>query len=66
VSNLNARAKSAQTYRALFGVATPQGVNPSTLAPGERTTGKVYFDVTGETPDRGITAVVRQRARDRG
>jgi hypothetical protein len=51
VSNLNARAKSGQAYRALFGVATPQGVNPSTLAPGEKTTGKVYFDVTGETPD---------------
>ena len=51
VSNLNARAKSGQTYRALFGVATPEGVNPSTLAPGEKTTGKVYFDVTGETPD---------------
>ena len=51
VSNLNARARSGQTYRALFGVATPQGVNPSTLAPGEKTTGKVYFDVTGETPD---------------
>jgi hypothetical protein len=51
VSNLNARARSGQTYRALFGVATPQGVNPSTLAQGEKTTGKVYFDVTGDTPD---------------
>jgi len=51
VSNLNARAKSGQTYRVLFGVATPQGVNPATLAQGERTTGKVYFDVTGDTPD---------------
>jgi hypothetical protein len=28
--DLNARAKSGQTYRVLFGVATPQGVNPST------------------------------------
>jgi hypothetical protein len=51
VSNLNARAKSGQTYRVLFGVATPQGVNPATLARGEKTTGKVYFDVTGDTPD---------------
>jgi hypothetical protein len=51
VSNLNARARSGQTYRALFGVATPQGVNPSTLVQGEKTTGKVYFDVTGDTPD---------------
>jgi len=51
VSNLNARAKSGETYRVLFGVATPQGVNPSTLAQGQQTTGKVYFDVVGDTPD---------------
>jgi hypothetical protein len=51
VSNLNARAANGQTYRSLFGVATPQGVNPATLAPGQQTSGKVYFDVTGETPD---------------
>lgn len=50
VSNLNARARSGQTYRVLFGVATPQGVNPSTLPQGQRTTGKV-FDVTGDAPD---------------
>ncbi|MCV7229627.1 MPT63 family protein [Mycolicibacterium komossense] len=51
VSNLNARARSGETYRVLFGVATPQGVNPATLAQGEQTTGKVYFDVTGDAPD---------------
>lgn len=51
VSNFNARARSGQTYRVLFGVATPQGVNPSVLARGQETTGKVYFDVTGDVPD---------------
>ena len=51
VSNLNARARSGQTYRVLFGVATPQGVNPATIAQGQKTTGKVYFDVTGDPPD---------------
>jgi hypothetical protein len=51
VSNLNARATDGQNYRALFGAATPQGVNPSTLAPGQQTSGKVYFDVTGATPE---------------
>lgn len=51
VSNLNARAADGQTYRVLFGVATPQGVNPSTLSQGQETSGKVYFDVTGATPD---------------
>lgn len=51
VSNLNARAADGQTYQALFGVATPQGVNPATLPQGEQTTGKVYFDVTGAEPN---------------
>lgn len=51
VSNLNARASDGQTYRALFGVATAQGVNPATLPQGEQTTGKVYFDVTGAEPN---------------
>ncbi len=51
VSNLNSRTVSGQTYRVLFGVATPQGVNPATLAQGQKTTGKVYFDVVGENPD---------------
>ena len=51
ISNLNARARSGETYRVLFGVATPQGVNPATIAQGEQTSGKVYFDVTGDTPD---------------
>ena len=51
VSNLNARATDGGTYRALFQVAAPEGVNPSTLPPGQKTTGKVYFDVTGENPD---------------
>ncbi|BBY26106.1 MPT63 family protein [Mycolicibacterium sediminis] len=51
VSNFNVRANDGQTYRALFGVATPQGVNPSTLAQGQSTSGKIYFDVTGAQPD---------------
>lgn len=51
VSNLNARAADGQTYRSLFEVATAQGVNPSTLAQGQETSGKVYFDVTGASPD---------------
>ncbi|OBB44638.1 MPT63 family protein [Mycobacterium sp. 852002-51961_SCH5331710] len=51
VSNLNARAADGQSYRSLFGVATAQGVNPSTLAQGQETSGKVYFDVTGASPD---------------
>lgn len=51
VPNLVARAPSGQTYPALYQVATPQGVNPATLAQGQKTTGKVYFDVIGDKPD---------------
>lgn len=56
VSNFNARARDGQTYRALFGVATAQGVNPATLAQGQQTSGKVYFDVTGSAPDSVVYA----------
>lgn len=54
VSNLNARTADGQSYRVLWGVATPQGVNPARLAQGEKTTGKIYFDVTGPAPDRVV------------
>ncbi|OKH82869.1 hypothetical protein EB75_11545, partial [Mycobacterium sp. ST-F2] len=50
VSNFNARAADGQNYRVLFGIATPEGVNPATLAQGQKTTGKLYFDVTGAAP----------------
>ncbi|ORA02014.1 MPT63 family protein, partial [Mycolicibacterium bacteremicum] len=56
VSNFNARARNGETYRALWGVATPQGVNPSTLSQGQKTSGKVYFDVTGAAPDSVVYA----------
>lgn len=56
VSNFNARARDGQTYRALFGVATPHGVNPATLAQGQQTSGKIYFDVTGSAPDSVVYA----------
>lgn len=51
VANLGARSPSGQTYPALFTVATAQGVNPSNLAQGQKTSGKVYFDVTGDAPN---------------
>jgi hypothetical protein len=54
VSNFNARARSGQTYRELFQVPSAQGVNPSGLAQGQQTTGKLYFDVTGDAPDSVI------------
>jgi hypothetical protein len=51
VSNLNATSPGGQTYRALYQVATAQGVNPAGLSQGQKTSGKVYFDVTGDNPN---------------
>lgn len=51
VSDFNARAANGQTYHVLDNVATPQGVNPSPIGQGNKTTGKLYFDVTGAAPN---------------
>ena len=54
IPNFNARAGSAN-YRVLFGVASPQGINPSTLSAGEKASGKIYFDIpSGVSPDRVV------------
>ncbi|WP_409371589.1 MPT63 family protein, partial [Mycolicibacterium wolinskyi] len=50
VSNFNLRGAGGENYRALFQVATPQGVNPATIPQGQKTSGKIYFDVTGAQP----------------
>lgn len=51
VPNLSARSADGTTYRVLWTVATPQGVNPATLTAGQTTAGKIFFDVTGPSPD---------------
>jgi len=44
----------ADSYPVLWGVASPQGVNPGGLAPGQSSSGKLYFDVTGASPDQVV------------
>lgn len=61
ISNLNARSESGESYRVLFQVASPQGISPHALAQGEKSTGKLYFDVTGDAPD---TVVYNDGAED--
>ncbi|WP_313675159.1 MPT63 family protein [Mycolicibacterium sp.] len=46
-----ARSASGQTYRELASVPTSQGVAPMMLMQGQRNSGKLYFDVTGEAPN---------------
>jgi hypothetical protein len=50
ISDMNARAPHGQTYRVIFNVAVANGLNPATLEHGQKTSGKLYFDVTGEDP----------------
>lgn len=51
VANFSARSAGGQAYPALFSIATSQGVSPGLLGQGQKTTGKVYFDVTGDAPN---------------
>lgn len=57
VPGFSARTGSGRSYRALFEVATAQGVNPATRQPGQSRSGKVYFDVTGDAPDRVVYTI---------
>ncbi|BBY82423.1 MPT63 family protein [Mycolicibacterium pulveris] len=51
IANFNARAASGETYRAVFTVPTPEGVNPATLTEGASSEGELFFDVTGPAPN---------------
>jgi hypothetical protein len=50
IPNLNAVAPNVDAYRVLWQAATPQGISGETLAQGDSSKGKVYFDVTGAPP----------------
>lgn len=51
VSDFNARAMNGDNYRAIFNVPLAEGFNPSPLMQGAAETGRLYFDVTGTTPN---------------
>lgn len=51
IPDFSARAANGESYHVLFQVPSPQGVNPSGLSQGQSVTGKLYFDVTGSSPD---------------
>ncbi len=50
IPNLAAVSGSEEHYRALWQLANPAGLSGATLAEGQSSTGKVYFDVTGGAP----------------
>ena len=50
VPAFSAHSESGQSYPALAGAWTPQGLGNAPLLPGGQSTGKVYFDAVGEAP----------------
>jgi Domain of unknown function (DUF1942) len=51
IPDMNSRAANGDNYRVIWNVALEKGVNPSTLAQGGSTSGKLYFDVTATDPN---------------
>lgn len=45
-----AATSDGDSYPVLWQVASPHGISPVTLAQGQTSTGKIYFDVTGGDP----------------
>ncbi len=50
ISQFNAVAPYEAAYRVLWEVASPDGISGATIAEGQESTGKIYFDVTGPAP----------------
>lgn len=50
ISQFNAVVPNQVAYRVLWEVATPNGISGATIPAGATSTGKVYFDVTGQAP----------------
>jgi Domain of unknown function (DUF1942) len=50
IPNLNARTENGRNYQALWQAYTSSGISGATLSDGNHSTGKIYFDVTGDSP----------------
>ena len=50
IPGLQARGADGRSYQVLWQLASPQALPGWTLAQGQSSTGKVYFDVTGADP----------------
>jgi Domain of unknown function (DUF1942) len=50
IPQFNARAADGTNYRVLWQANTPNGISGATIAQGQQSTGKIYFDVTGAPP----------------
>jgi hypothetical protein len=50
IPNFRALSADVHSYPVLWQLATPQGLPGSTMAQGQTSTGKIYFDATGPDP----------------
>jgi hypothetical protein len=50
IPQFNARTDNGVNYRVLWQANTPNGISGATIAEGQTSTGKIYFDVTGPPP----------------
>jgi hypothetical protein len=50
IPNFRALTGDGRSYQVLWQLASPQGIPGATLAQGQTSTGKVYFDVAGADP----------------
>jgi hypothetical protein len=50
IPNFHAFTVDGRSYQVLWQLASPQGIPGATLAQGQTSTGKLYFDATGADP----------------
>jgi uncharacterized protein DUF1942 len=50
IPNFRAPTMDGGSYQTLWQLSTPQGISGATIAQGQTSTGKLYFDVTGADP----------------
>lgn len=54
IPDFNARSANGTNYPVLWQAATPAGISGATLPQGGKSTGKLYFDVTGSAPTQVV------------
>ena len=54
IPDFNARAAGGVNYPVLWQAATPAGISAATIPQGAKSTGKLYFDVTGPAPTQVV------------
>jgi hypothetical protein len=54
IPDFNARAANSVNYPVLWQAATPAGISGATIPQGAKSTGKLYFDVSGPAPTQVV------------